>query len=104
MRWRQYTGRAHPERIESEQPPLWPRERPRPKDRPLLACADNLDFMGEPPSAAACVCHASPEPVFFTFVSRVRSDDRRYRREFDAIYVGTKAVLLNETKSTALSE
>ena len=45
MRWRQYTGRVHPERIEAEQPALWPRERPR----PVLACADNLDFMGELP-------------------------------------------------------
>ena len=35
---------------------------------------------------------------------RVRSDDPHYRREFDALYVGTQAVLLNETKSTALSE
>ena len=33
------------ERTETEQTPLWPRERPRPEDRPLLACADNLDFM-----------------------------------------------------------
>ena len=35
---------------------------------------------------------------------RTRSDDPHYRREFDALYVGTQAVLLNETKSTALSE
>ena len=35
---------------------------------------------------------------------RTRSDDPHYRREFDALYVGTRAVLLNETKSTALSE
>ena len=37
-------------------------------------------------------------------LSRVRSDDPHCRREFDALYVGTQAVLLNETKSTALSE
>ena len=67
----------HPERIEAEQPPLWPRERPRPEDRPILACADNLDFMG---------WAAAMKNAFFTFVSRVRSDDRRYRREFDALY------------------
>ena len=37
------------ERTEPEQTPLWPRERPRLEDRPLLACADNLDFMRELP-------------------------------------------------------
>ncbi len=35
----------HLERTEPEQPLLWPRERPRPEDQPLLACSDNLDFM-----------------------------------------------------------
>ena len=44
------------------------------------------------------------ERSFGVNISRTRSDDRHYRREFDAIYVGTRAVLLNETKSTALSE
>ena len=44
------------------------------------------------------------EIAFTTTTSRVRSDDRHYRREFDALYVGSQAVLLNETKSTALSE
>ena len=44
------------------------------------------------------------ERSFSTIMRRVRSDDPHYRREFDALYVGTKAVLLNETKSTALSE
>ena len=60
MRWRQYTGRAHPERIEAEQPPLWPRERPRPEDRPILACADNLDFMGELPDGRFKLIVTSP--------------------------------------------
>lgn len=36
-------------------------------------------------------------------VTRVRSDDRSRRREFDAIYIGTKGVLLNETKSAPRS-
>ena len=44
------------------------------------------------------------ERSFSVTMSRVRSDDRHSRREFDALYVGTQAVLLNETKSTALSE
>ena len=44
------------------------------------------------------------ERSFSVTMSRVRSDDPHYRREFDALYVGTRAVLLNETKSTALSE
>ena len=44
------------------------------------------------------------EQSFSVTVSRYRSDDRHYRREFDALYVGTRAVLLNETKSTAHSE
>ena len=44
------------------------------------------------------------EQVFVVSMSRTRSDSRHYRREFDALYVGTRAVLLNETKSTALSE
>ena len=44
------------------------------------------------------------ERSFSVTMSRVRSDDPHYRREFDALYVGTRAVLINETKSTALSE
>ena len=44
------------------------------------------------------------EQSFSVSVSRYRSDDRHYRREFDALYVGTRGVLLNETKSTAHSE
>ena len=41
------------------------------------------------------------EPQYFgTRVSLTRSDDRSRRREFDALYVGTRAVLLNETKSS----
>ena len=44
------------------------------------------------------------EQSFSVCVSRYRSDDRHYRREFDALYVGTRGVLLNETKSTVLSE
>ena len=44
------------------------------------------------------------ERSFSVTMSRVRSDDRHSRREFDALYVGRRAVLINETKSTALSE
>ena len=44
------------------------------------------------------------ERTFSVTMSRVRSDDPHCRHEFDALYVGTQAVLLNETKSTALSE
>ena len=44
------------------------------------------------------------ERSFSAPMFRVRSDDPHRRREFDALYVGTRAVLLNETKSTALSE
>ena len=35
-----------------------------------------------------------------TRVSLTRSDDRSREREFDALYVGTRAVLLNETRSS----
>ena len=42
--------------------------------------------------------------TFYTRVARTRSDDRSREREFDALYVGTKAVLLNETKATARPE
>ena len=37
-------------------------------------------------------------------VSLKRSDDRSREREFDALYVGTRGVLLNETKSSPRSE
>ena len=40
---------------------------------------------------------------FSTRVSRIRSDDPGREREFDALYVGTRAVLLNETKSSPRS-
>ena len=41
------------------------------------------------------------EPQYFgTRVSLSRGDDRSREREFDALYVGTRAVLLNETKSS----
>jgi hypothetical protein len=44
------------------------------------------------------------ELLFAERLSRVRSDDPGRRREFDALYIGEKAVLLNETKATARSE
>ena len=37
---------------------------------------------------------------FWTRMSATRSDDPSRTREFDALYVGTRAVLLNETKSS----
>ena len=40
------------------------------------------------------------QQLFICRIERVRSDDRSRRREFDALYVGGRAVLLNETKST----
>ena len=40
------------------------------------------------------------QQLFICRIERVRSDDRSRRREFDALYVGDRAVLLNETKST----
>ncbi len=42
--------------------------------------------------------------TFYTRVVRTRSDDPSRERELDALYVGTKAVLLNETKATARPE
>lgn len=44
------------------------------------------------------------ERFFAERISRTRSDDPSRRREFDALYVGVRAVLLNETKSTARPE
>ncbi|MDD9986162.1 MAG: hypothetical protein OXQ31_07830 [Spirochaetaceae bacterium] len=43
------------------------------------------------------------QQYFATRVSRNRSDDPAREREFDALYVGTRAVLLNETKSSPRS-
>ena len=40
------------------------------------------------------------ERSFSAPMFRVRSDDPHYRREFDALYVGTQAVLLNETSGS----
>ena len=44
------------------------------------------------------------ERFFAERISRTRSDDPSLRREFDALCVGERAVLLNETKSTAHAE
>ena len=41
---------------------------------------------------------------FATRTVRTRSDDPSREREFDALYVGTQAVLLNETKASARPE
>ena len=41
---------------------------------------------------------------FLTRASVVRSDDRSRTREFDALYVGTRAVLVNQTKSSPRAE
>ena len=41
---------------------------------------------------------------FGTRSTVTRSDDRSREREFDALYAGTQAVLLNQTKSTARAE
>ena len=49
-----------PERTQPEQGVLWPRERPRPEDRPLLACSDNLDFMRGLPGARFKLIVTSP--------------------------------------------
>ena len=40
------------------------------------------------------------QQLFICRIERVRSDDRSRRREFDALYVGDRAVLLNETRTT----
>ena len=40
------------------------------------------------------------ELLFTSRIDRVRSDDRSRRREFDVLYVGDRALLLNETKSS----
>ena len=41
---------------------------------------------------------------FLTRASASRSDDRSRTREFDALYVGTRAVLVNQTKSSPRAE
>ena len=41
---------------------------------------------------------------FATRTARTRSDAPSHEREFDALYVGTQAVLLNETKASARPE
>ena len=41
---------------------------------------------------------------FGTRQTVTREDDRSRTREFDALYVGTRAVLLNQTKSSPRSE
>ena len=42
--------------------------------------------------------------AFYTRTVRTRSDDPSREREFDALFVGTQAVLLNETKASARPE
>ena len=49
------------------------------------------------------VFHCGAQQFFATRVSRNRSDDLSREREFDALYVGTRAVLLNETRSSPRS-
>ena len=44
------------------------------------------------------------ERFFATRIARTRSDNPSRRREFDALYVGAQAALLNETKSRPRSE
>ena len=44
------------------------------------------------------------ELFFSDRVSRARAGDRARMREFDALYIGTEKVLLNETKSTPRDE
>ncbi len=44
------------------------------------------------------------ERFFSARISRARSDDSSLRREFDVLYIGAQAMLLNETKSTPRSE
>ena len=44
------------------------------------------------------------QQYFITRMSVNRSDDRSRQREFDALYVGARAVLLNQTKASARPE
>ena len=53
---------------------------------------------------AGAMFECGDEEIFTPSLSRVRSDDRSRRREFDALYVGTRAVLINETKSSPRSQ
>ena len=53
---------------------------------------------------AADELNCGEERLFVERIARVRSDDPSRRREFDALYVGERAVLLNETKASARSE
>ena len=45
-----------------------------------------------------------PVELYTLRINRRRSDDHSKRREFDAFYVGERAVMLNETKTTARPE
>ena len=45
-----------------------------------------------------------PVELYTLRIDKRRSDDHGKRREFDAFYVGEKAVMLNETKTTARPE
>ncbi len=45
-----------------------------------------------------------PELFFAVRLTKTRTDDSSHSREFDALYVGKDAVLLNETKATAPPE
>ena len=53
---------------------------------------------------AATELDCGEERFFAERITRTRSDDSSRRREFDALYVGERAVLLNETKSTARAD
>ena len=50
------------------------------------------------------VLNCGDQESFSIRTYRYRDNDRSREREFDALYVGTQAVLLNETKTTALSD
>ena len=45
---------------QAEQGVLWPRERPRPEEQPVLACRDNLEFMRELPAGRFKLIVTSP--------------------------------------------
>ena len=55
------------------------------------------------PRLAREVLGCGDQVSFAVRIYRYRDNDRGREREFDALYVGTRAVLLNETKSTALN-
>jgi len=50
------------------------------------------------------VLNCGDQESFSIRTYRYRDNDRAREREFDALYVGTQAVLLNETKTTALAD